>query len=112
MENINTTNPPDLVNIKITNPLVYIKYWWKRIMANEGIEVKFKAKPITVFGAVLIYSTVAFGVGGIVLPTFFPWVKVNSIVIATTPTATPQIVKDTALRGTLTKTNVVPFRFY
>ena len=26
---VNTTNPPDLLNFKITNPLVYIKYWWK-----------------------------------------------------------------------------------
>lgn len=110
---VNTTNPPDLVNIKITNPLVYIKYWWKRIMANEGIEVKFKAKPVTVFGVALIWSTVAFGLGGVVLPTFFPWVKVDNLVLSSpTPTATPQTTKDTALRGTLTKTNTVPAVFY
>lgn len=108
---VNTTTPPDLVNIKITNPLVYIKYWWKRIMANEGIEVKFKAKPITVFGVAFIWSAMAFGLGGVVLPTFFPWVKVDTVVTAT-PTATPQIVKDTALRGTLTKTNSNPIKFY
>jgi len=110
---INTTNPPDLVNIKITNPLVYIKYWWKRIMANEGIEVKFKAKPVTVFGVAFIWSAMAFGLGGVVLPTFFPWVKVDNLVITSpTPTSTTQIIKDTALRGTLTKTSSEPSKFY
>lgn len=110
---VNTTNPPDLVDIKISNPLVYIKYWWKRIMANEGIEVKFKAKPVTVFGVALIWSAMAFGLGGVVLPTFFPWVKVNNLVISSpTPTSITQIMKDTALRGTLTKTSSVPSKFY
>ena len=110
---VNTTNPPDLVDIKISNPLVYIKYWWKRIMANEGIEVKFKAKPVTVFGVALIWSAMAFGLGGVVLPTFFPWVKVNNLVTSSpTPTSITQIMKDTALRGTLTKTSSVPFKFY
>jgi len=36
-QRVSTTNPPDLVNVKITNPLVYIKYWWKRIMANKEL---------------------------------------------------------------------------
>ena len=67
---INTTTPPDLVNVKITNPLVYIKYWWKRIMANEGIDLRLRVKPLTVF-----------------------W-------------------KDTALKGTLTKSNTTPVKFY
>lgn len=110
---VNTTTPPDLVNIKITNPLVYIKYWWKRIMANEGIEVKFKAKPVTVFGVAFIWSAMAFGLGGVVLPTFFPWIKVDNIVLSSpTPTPVAQIIKDTALRGTLTKTNSIPSKFY
>lgn len=111
MDPVNTTTPPDLVDIKITNPLVYIKYWWKKIMANEGIEIKFKAKPITVFGVTLIWSAMAFGLGGVVLPTFFPWIKVDIIAVAT-PTATPQFLKDTALRGTLTKINTLPIKFY
>ena len=110
---VNTTNPPDLVNLKVTNPLVYIKYWWKRIMANEGIEVKFKAKPLTVFGVALIGFTLLFGIGGVVLPVFFPWMKFNnSIVTNPTNTPTPEILKDTALKGTLTKTNTNPPKFY
>jgi len=110
---VNTTTPPDLVNLKVTNPLVYIKYWWKRIMANEGIDFRVKVKPLTVFGVSLIAFSLAFGLGGVVLPTFFPWMKFdNGIVATTTPTPQPEILKDTALKGTLTKTNTTPTKFY
>lgn len=110
---VNTTNPPDLVNLKVTNPLVYIKYWWKRILANEGLEMKFKAKPLTVFGLAIIIFSLAFGLGGVVLPTFFPWIKFSDGIIATaSPSSTPEILKDTALKGTLTKTNTNPTKFY
>ena len=87
---VNTTNPPDLFNFKITNPLIYIKYWWKRIMANEGVELKFKAKPVTVFGIALIAFSLAFGLGGVVFPFAFPWIKVNSNVVTNqSPTPAP-----------------------
>ena len=92
---------------------LYIKYWWKKIMANEGIEVKIKARPVTVFGVALIVFSLAFGLGGVVLPSFFPWVKINNEII-TTPSPTPisSVTKDTALRGKLTKTNSIPTKFY
>jgi hypothetical protein len=110
---VNTTTPPDLVNLKVTNPLVYIKYWWKRIMANEGIDFRVKVKPLTVFGVSLIAFSLAFGLGGVVLPTFFPWMKINDGTQATaTPTSQSEILKDTALKGTLTKTNTNPVKFY
>ncbi len=110
---VNTTTPPDLVNLKVTNPLVYIKYWWKRIMANEGIDMRFRMKPLTVFGVALIAFSLAFGLGGVVLPTFFPWMKINDGQEASaTPTSQSEILKDTALKGTLTKTNTNPPKFY
>ena len=109
---VNTTTPPDLFNLKITNPLIYIKYWWKRIIANEGIDMRFRMKPLTVFGVALIAFSLAFGLGGVVLPTFFPWMKFNSGVVSTTPTPQPELLKDTALKGTLTKTNTIPTKFY
>ncbi|MEK7168931.1 MAG: hypothetical protein AAB778_02860 [Patescibacteria group bacterium] len=109
---VNTTNPPDLVNLKVTNPLVYIKYWWKRIMANEGIDLRFRAKPLTVFGVALIAFSLLFGLGGVILPKFFPWMKFNDGVINSSPTPISSILKDTALKGTLTKTNTNPPKFY
>ena len=110
---VNTTNPPDLVNLKVTNPLVYIKYWWKRILANEGLDMRVRAKPLTVFGLAIILFSGVFGLGGIVFPKFFPWMKFNSGIVATA-TQTPQseILKNTALKGTLTKTNTNPVKFY
>lgn len=109
---VNTTNPPDLLNLKVTNPLVYIKYWWKRIMANEGIDIRFRAKPLTVFGVALIGFTLLFGLGGVILPVFFPWMKFNSNTVVSSPTPQPELLKDTALKGTLTKTNTNPVKFY
>ena len=109
---VNTTTPPDLLNLKVTNPLVYIKYWWKRIMANEGIDMRFRMKPLTVFGVSLIAFSLAFGLGGVVLPTIFPWMKFNSGSVVSTPTPQPELLKDTALKGTLTKTNTNPVKFY
>ena len=109
---VNTTTPPDLLNVKITNPLVYIKYWWKRIMANEGIDLRLRVKPLTVFGVSLIAFSLAFGLGGVVLPVAFPGFKLNNI-ISSSPTPTPEIIwKDTALKGTLTKSNTTPVKFY
>ena len=109
---VNTTNPPDLVNVKITNPLVYIKYWWKRIMANEGIDLRLRVKPLTVFGVSLIAFSLAFGLGGVVLPVAFPGLKLNGIIYPS-PTPTPETIwKDTALKGTLTKSNTTPVKFY
>lgn len=111
-QRISTTTPPDLVNVKITNPLVYIKYWWKRIMANEGIDLRLRVKPLTVFGVSLIAFSLAFGLGGVVLPVAFPGLKINNLIYPS-PTPTPEIIwKDTALKGTLTKTNTDPIKFY
>lgn len=110
--NVNTTNPPDLFNLKVTNPLVYIKYWWKRILANEGIDMRFRMKPLTVFGVALIAFSLAFGLGGVVLPKFFPWMKFEGGQTSQTPTPQQEIWKDTALKGTLRKTNTTPTRFF
>ena len=111
-QRVSTTNPPDLVNVKITNPLVYIKYWWKRIMANEGIDLRLRVKPLTVFGVSLIAFSLAFGLGGVVLPVAFPGLKLNGILYPS-PTPTPETIwKDTSLKGTLTKSNTIPVKFY
>ena len=109
---VNTTNPPDLFNFKIANPLIYIKYWWKRIMANEGVELKFKAKPVTVFGVALIAFSLAFGLGGVVFPFAFPWIKVSGNQVNQSPTPIPQEWKETAIKGTLKKTNTIPVKFF
>lgn len=111
-QKVNTDNPPDLVNIKITNPLVYIKYWWKRIMANEGIDFRLRVKPITAIAIAVIAFSLAFGLGGVVFPVAFPWLKINNQITTPSPTPTPEIWKETALKGTLRKTTTVPIKFF
>ncbi len=110
---ISTSNPPDLVNVKITNPLVYIKYWWKRIMANEGLEAKIKVKPITAIAIAVALFSLAFGLGGIVFPFAFPWLKINNQVVNNTSlTPIPTEWKETAIKGTLKKTTIDPVKFF
>lgn len=109
--NVNINTPPDLVNFKVTNPLVYIKYWWKRIMANEGMELKFKVKPITAISMAVVAFSLAFGLGGVVFPFAFPWLKFNNQV-SSSPTPAPNEWRQTALKGILKKTIIPPIRFF
>ncbi len=62
-----------LVDLKVTNPITYIKSWWKKIIGNEGIEVKIKAKPLTVIAMTIITLTVTLGIGKVVLPFTIPF---------------------------------------
>ena len=80
-------------------------------MANEGVDLRLRVKPITAIAFAIVAFSLAFGLGGVVFPFAFPWLKINNGTVAT-PTPTPEIWKDTALKGTLTKTNTVPIKFY
>ncbi|MBN1168404.1 hypothetical protein JXA63_00785 [Candidatus Woesebacteria bacterium] len=46
-----TGDDAPLVDVKVTNPVTYLKKWWKKIIGNEGIMLKFslKIKPLTAF---------------------------------------------------------------
>jgi hypothetical protein len=113
---IDITNPPDIFNFKISNPLPYIKYWWKKVMANEGIDVRVRVHPVTVFGIAVIAFSLAFGLGGVVLPFAFPWLNVNNGGVITTSTPAPSPSesdwRETALKGVLKKTQSVPVKFF
>lgn len=113
-QNVKTGDVPDLVNFKVTNPLVYIKAWWKKIMANEGLELKFKAKPITAIAISVALFSLVFGLGGVVFPFAFPFLNItnsNNIVATDSPTPSSDW-RETALKGTLKKTTSVPVRFF
>lgn len=112
---VSTENPPDLLNLKVTNPLIYIKYWWKRIMANEGMDLRFRIKPITAIAMAVVAFSLAFGLGGITFPVVFPWMRTtnqNIINTTNTVTPTPEQWKETALKGTLKKTLSIPPKYY
>ncbi len=46
-----TSEDPPLVDVKVTNPIAYLKRWWRRVIGNEGIEMRasLKIKPLTAF---------------------------------------------------------------
>lgn len=64
-------NDPPLVDVKVTNPITYLKKWLKSILKNEGIDIRLKIRPLTVFAIVTALS-VSFGTGFNIARMFFP----------------------------------------
>jgi len=91
---------PPLVQLKVTNPITYIKVWWKKIIGNEGVSFSFKIKPLTaIILSVFITSILTgagYGLGKISLHE--PIVKYVPQ-LASIPT--PNLWKETAFTGSL-----------
>lgn len=76
------TNPkeynkdPDPPIFTIRNPITYIKRWWNKTLAKEGVDFKlgFKIRPITavLIASIIISGGVSSGVTALILKTFFP----------------------------------------
>ena len=89
-----------LVKLQVTNPIRYLKSWWKRVIGNEGMEFRFRIKPLTAIAITIIIVTVSFGIGNFRLPFKIPFFTYYSVDEATpTPTADP--TRETAFTGTL-----------
>lgn len=58
---------PPLVSFSVTNPLTYIRKWWKAVMDGEGVDIKLKIHPLTAIAIVLAVGGVSFGIGRISL---------------------------------------------
>ncbi len=87
------TSDPPLIDVKVTNPVTYLKKWWAKIIGNEGIDFRLHFHPLTTMAIALVIITVGFGLGREVDPTPAP---------SPTPTSTPEPqLKDTAFVGTL-----------
>jgi hypothetical protein len=87
-----------LVDIKVTNPITYLKSWWKRIIGNEGIEFRIRVRPLTAIAISLIIVSVSFGIGRFVLPFKIPFFEYK---VPPAPTPTPDPFRETAFSGTL-----------
>ena len=82
---------PPLVDVKVTNPVTYLKKWWNKVIGNEGMEFRFRVKPLTAIAISLVVVTAAFGLG-----------QVDSAVTTKPiPTPTPEVWRETAYTGTL-----------
>lgn len=95
-----TPEDPPLVSLEVTNPVTFIKKWWKKIVGNEGIEIKFKAKPLTTVAIVLVLIGASMGLEKI----FTPFGIISNQIFTPVPTATTDPWKETALSGILRKT--------
>ncbi len=85
-----------LVSIRVTNPITYLKSWWKRVMGKEGVDFHFKIKPLTTIAMTIVIATIGFGVGKFSITPQKPFIKYIA-----TPTPTPEAWRDTAFSGTL-----------
>ncbi len=63
--NTKTSEDPPLVDIEVSNPVTYFKHWWKKIMGNEGMNLRMslKIKPLTALGITIIIASFGFGIG-------------------------------------------------
>jgi len=91
---------PPLVNLQITNPLTYLKSWWKRVMGKEGIDLRFRIHPITAIVLTILIATFSFGVGRITITPYKPFFKFSPA-SSPTPAPTPNPWRETAFSGTL-----------
>lgn len=81
---------PPLVDIKVSNPVTYLKSWWKKILGNEGIDLRFRIKPLTAIAISIIVITVSMGIGRFVLPFNIPFFEYAAPTPLPTPASTPQ----------------------
>ena len=70
VEKVVTVNKKDplLVDLKVTNPIVYIKAWWKKVVANEGVDFRFRIRPLTAIAIAAVVAGTSFGLGRLAIP--------------------------------------------
>ena len=94
---------PPLIDVKVTNPVTYIKSWWKKVIGNEGIDFRLKIRPLTAIAITIIVITVSLGIGKFELPFKIPFFVYNSKI---TPTPSPEtVIRESAFTGILQYTS-------
>lgn len=87
-----------MFDLKITNPVIYLKAWWKRIVANEGVDFRFRIRPLTAIAIAVSVATIGFGLGRVSLPASSPITKFLPMLA---PSTVPNPWKETAITGVL-----------
>src|SRR3989344_8329340 len=91
---------PPIVDVKVRNPITYIRKWWKKVIENEGIYFSFRVRPLTALAITLVVTSLTLGIGKFVLPFSIPFFEYNP-----SPDEpilhTPEPWKETAFTGTL-----------
>ena len=100
MAEIPKTDPP-LVDVKVTNPIEYIKIWWNKIIGNEGVDFSLHVKPLTAIAISVAIISLGFGLGRVSLPFNIPFFKFENTTPTPANTTTPDSWKETGFTGTL-----------
>lgn len=98
VEKVVTVNKKDplLVDLKVTNPIVYIKAWWKKVVANEGVDFRFRIRPLTAIAIAAVVAGTSFGLGRLAIPE--PIIKYIPLLA---PSPSPNPWRETAFTGIL-----------
>ncbi len=98
--------PPPLVNFQLTNPIVYIKAWWKKLIGNEGVKLTLQIKPVTAVILMAIFSGAGFGFGRLTVPeVLIPYLPTNDAPTGASPSPTPNPWIDAAFTGKVQAAN-------
>ena len=98
MPNPDANTEPPLVDLKVTNPVTYLKRWWNRIIGNEGVDFRFHIRPLTAILIAVVIASIGFGAGRFVLPFSIPFFKYESTPI---PQSIVDPWRETAFSGKL-----------
>lgn len=90
---------PPLVDVRVSNPVTYLRLWWDKVMGKEGVDFRFTIHPITAFLIAFGVATAFFGIGR--YSVNIPFLKYQ-IIATIKPTSVPiESWKETAFTGTL-----------
>ena len=81
---------PPLVDVKVSNPVTYLRRWWDRVMGKEGVDFRFTIHPITAFLIAFGVASAFFGIGR--YSVNIPFLKYQII-----PTTKPTLLISAAL---------------
>src|SRR5258706_16425706 len=59
---------PPLFSFSITNPINYLRKWWRRVISREGIDLRLRIHPVTAFVIISMVGGASFGVGRFTVP--------------------------------------------
>lgn len=111
---------PPLINLQVSNPVTYLKSWWKKVIGGEGVDLRFKIQPLTAIAMTVVIATIGFGVGRITISSTKPYIQLitntNTPIVQATPepTNSPTPVdpwRATAFSGIL-KYSSIDTRYY
>ena len=87
-------NIPPMVSFSLTNPVTYLKIWWKKVMSGEGIDLRFRIHPLTAIALVTILVAGGAGIGWATKSVLTQVPVVKEFVLLPTPTPMPTPTPD------------------